>query len=207
MSLSVTVSASASRCAHDSRKLLPVSPMFSTLDATPWAIPVKSFFHDRPTPINCAGTEAKSVNGSVSAPTLPSACSLQVGELLRHLGQLPVKRDLRHGVLVDLDSLVGDHLRPLDARQDRAEDGVGGSGGQHDQKRDNNDSGQNAVFHFQSPFGGRGTSTSEVNQTRSRCPARMVMVGRRFKKRSRMRVAAWPSPCPAPARKPATPPS
>ena len=45
----------------------------------------------------------------------------------------------------------------------------------------------------------RGTSTSDVSQIRSRWPARIVMVGSRLRKRSRMLVAPWASPCPAPA--------
>ena len=85
--------------------------------------------------MNSAGAEARSVNGSVSAPTLPSACFLQVGELIRHLGQLAVQSDLRHRVFVDLDPLIDDHLSPLDARQDRAEEGVGESRGEHGQHR------------------------------------------------------------------------
>ena len=49
---------------------------------------------------------------------------------------------------------------------------------------------------------GRGTRTSDVSQIRSRWPARIVMVGSRFRNRSRMFVAPWASPCPAPAWKP-----
>ena len=40
----------------------------------------------------------------------------QVRSLIYHLGQLAVKGEFRHGVFVDLDALIDDHLRPLDAR-------------------------------------------------------------------------------------------
>ena len=85
--------------------------------------------------MNSAGAEVRSVNGSRQRPDASERLFLQVGELIRHLGQLAVQSDLRHGVFVDLDPLIDDHLRPLDARQNRAEEGVGGSRGEHGQHR------------------------------------------------------------------------
>ena len=42
----------------------------------------------------------------------------EVRGLIYHLGELSIEGDFRHGVFVDLDALIDDHLRPLDARQD-----------------------------------------------------------------------------------------
>ena len=45
-----------------------------------------------------------------------------------------------------------------------------------------------------------GTKTSEVKYTRTRCPARIVTVGSRFRNRSVIAMPCWAMPAPAPAR-------
>ena len=65
------------RSLHASVKLVPDSPSCSTAPANSPATPVKSFFQERPAPINSVGTELRSVKGWVSAPTVPRACSFR----------------------------------------------------------------------------------------------------------------------------------
>ena len=76
------------------------------------------------------------------------------------------------------------------------------------QDRDQEDGGKGSVicmggsFRFIAVVPGLGTRTSEVNQMRRRWPARIVIVGSRFRNRSRIEVALWPSPWPTPERSP-----
>ena len=71
------------RSLHASVKLVPDSPNCSTAPANSPATPVKSFFQERPAPINSVGTELRSVKGCGQRPDRSKGLIFQVGELTR----------------------------------------------------------------------------------------------------------------------------
>ena len=135
----------------------------------------------------CLGARRHALRGTVQAGKLIEQCRVArdpIGDLLNlicNFGGLQVQVELR-------------------ARARRH--GTGHSEGERESDR---------VFHrhWMPPvgWGCRGTRTSPVNQMRKRWPARIVMVGRRLRKRSRIRTAPSPSPWLAPAWKPCWPPA
>ena len=70
------------RSRHASVKLVPDSPSCSTAPANSPATPVKSFFQERPEPINSVGTELRSVKGLGQRPDHPKGLLFQVRELI-----------------------------------------------------------------------------------------------------------------------------
>ena len=77
-------------------------------------------------------------------------------------------------------------LRPLKSAGNGPKDGVSRGCCQHDHEGNYGQDDRESSFHLGSPCKAGGTRTSEVNQIRNRWPARMVRVGKRFKKRCRI---------------------
>ena len=116
-----------------------------------------------------------------------------MGELVFEFRQLAGHGADLTELIRDLGDLIGDHLGSLDRAGDGPEDGFGRLGVDQNQNR-NQEGGKDSVMHdvllsFHCRVPARGTRTSDVNQMRRRWPARMVMVGRRFRNRSRMAMA------------------
>ena len=79
---------------------------------------------------------------------------LQVPELVLELGQLAAHGGDLPYLIRDLDALIDDHLRSLDARQNRSENGVSGRDAHQNDERNQDDGGKVSDVHVMLLGGG-----------------------------------------------------
>ena len=162
-----------------------------------------------------AGAEVKLVTvaaerGDAAVGRVAEVVDLVV-ELLNLLDQVANGLDVL-GVLQALHGVLDEARGKVDAVGD-GDLGRRGSRGNEGAEREEDDgdasSSVGEANHGGAPFqaGGRGMRASLVNQTRSRWPARMVTVGKRLRKRSRIWSPVPAIPEPAFASAPPVPPA